>query len=118
MYRWKVVRAICCSLVLAGCGVVGTGDEAAARKAVLKVLKDPDSAKFGQFKLAGPEGPTGKQGACLVVNAKNSMGGYTGDQSAMLFRAKRDGEWEVFGMESETTCQILMNQRKDDARSD
>lgn len=66
--------------LLAGCG-----EEPGARKAVLAHLKDPDSAKFGEFSLAG------KNGACLTVNAKNSMGGYTGDQQAAL--CKLAGKW-------------------------
>jgi hypothetical protein len=79
------------ALLLVACG----GDESAAKKAVLANLKDPDSAKFGKFSLAGTKG------ACLTVNAKNSMGGYTGDQQALLSR-KEDNSWMVLGVEDQS----------------
>jgi hypothetical protein len=50
----------------------------AAQSAVQKSLKDPDSAKFGDFYLYD------EKQACLTVNARNSYGGYTGDQLAVL----------------------------------
>lgn len=54
-----------------------------------KGLKDPASARFGTM-LAG----TDKDGSvivCLLVNAKNSYGGYTGEkpQMGMLIRDKK-----------------------------
>ena len=57
-------------------------DETEAQKAVLKVLKDPDSAKFGRFTLMKNEV------ACLTVNSKNSMGGYVGDKEAVLMKSQ------------------------------
>lgn len=69
------------SLLLAACG----GAETEARKAVLKMLKDPDSAKFGKFTNVN------EKAACLTVNARNSMGGYTGDQQAYLIID--EGKW-------------------------
>lgn len=58
--------------------------EKEAREIVLTILKDPDSARFGKFTVFGEK-------ACLTVNAKNSMGGYTGDQQAVLKKTK--GKW-------------------------
>jgi hypothetical protein len=49
-----------------------TGQDSGAEKAVLASLRDPDSAKFGKFTLVGQDR------ACLTVNARNSVGGYTG----------------------------------------
>ena len=77
-----------CVLLLVGCG----GDEAAAQKAVLGSLKDPASAKFGKFS------PVGKKWACLTVNAKNSMGGYTGDQQAYLLK-EGENSWFVIDLD-------------------
>ena len=84
MLQRNVIGCICTLLPVA-CG----GDEAATKKkAVLGSLKAPGSAKFGKFSLAG------KNGECLTVNAKNSMGGYTGDQQAYLIgKAKINGLW-------------------------
>lgn len=75
------VLAACIALLLIGCG----GAESEAKKAVLEILKDPDSAKFGKFTNID------NKAACLTVNARNSMGGYTGDQQASLI--KQEGKW-------------------------
>ena len=89
MLKRNVLGCVC-ALLLVACG----GDEATAKKAVLGSLKDPESARFGKFSLAG------KQGACFTVNAKNSMGGYTGDQQAYLVR---EGEkaWVVIDIDKD-----------------
>ena len=73
--------------LLAACG----GVENEAKTAVLARLKDPDSAKFGKFTQAD------ENNACLTVNARNSMGGYVGNQQASLVR--KDGKWFVIDIE-------------------
>ena len=73
--------------LLSACGVSRSG----AEKAVRENLKDPDSARFGDFYY---NDKTHK--GCLAVNAKNSMGGYTGYQLASL--EKTENGWEVFGI--------------------
>jgi len=90
MIKRNVIAGSICALLLVACG----GDEAAAKKAVLGHLKDPDSAKFGKFSLAGTKG------ACLTVNAKNSMGGYTGDQQAFLLKDSEKG-WIVIAIDKD-----------------
>lgn len=72
---------------LIACG----GAESEAKNAVLKSLKDPDSAKFSKFTNIDDKA------ACLTVNARNSMGGYTGDQQASLI--KQEGQWIVVGID-------------------
>ena len=64
---------------------------AEAKNTVLASLKDPDSAKFGQFTIEN------EKFACLDVNAKNSFGGYTGMQSATLLR--ENGKWVSLGID-------------------
>ncbi|MDO8787692.1 MAG: hypothetical protein Q7J42_06445 [Sulfuritalea sp.] len=110
MVNRNVITVGICALLLVACG----GDEAVAKKSVLGSLKDPDSAKFGKFVLAGNESASGKQGACLEVNAKNAMGGYTGAQQAQLFRAKKGEEWQLFGIDAmdQAMCIELMTQKK------
>ena len=66
--------------------------ETEVKNAVLEGLKDPESAKFGAFKLVGSEG------ACLVVNARNSFGGYGGDKQALVM--KLQGQWVLVSTES------------------
>jgi hypothetical protein len=91
-----VATMFCAAIFLVGCG----GDERAAKKVVLENLKDADSAKFGKFALLD------EKYACLTVNAKNSMGGYTGDQQAFL--KKIDGEWQLFFIE-ETSQEMCID---------
>jgi len=75
------------ALLLTACG----GAESEAKKAVLGSLKDPDSAKFGKFTQVN------EKSACLTVNARNSMGGYTGDQQAWLI--KQENAWVVLDID-------------------
>lgn len=98
MVNRNVIAGGISALLLVACG----GDEAAAKKAVLGSLKDPDSAKFGQFSLAGTKG------ACLTVNAKNSMGGYTGDQQAYLLREGEKG-WIVIDINGKLSHEICLS---------
>ena len=48
--------------------------ERIAKETILSMLKDPDSAKFGDV-FVGRNGTM-----CGTVNSKNSFGGYTGAQ--------------------------------------
>jgi hypothetical protein len=52
-------------------------------------LKDPDSARFGRM-IAGRDSG-GSIVVCLMVNGKNSYGGYSGEKPfmGMLFRDKK-----------------------------
>lgn len=61
----------------------------AVEKGVREVLKDPDSARFGRM-VAGSNGADTVT-VCLMVNAKNSYGGYTGEKPYMglLFTDKK-----------------------------
>ena len=83
--------------------IEGQSIESEVKKAVLAGLKDPDSAKFGSFKLIDEEH------ACLTVNAKNAMGGYTGNQQA--FVQKVDGYWFLLTAEgmSQDQCVVVFN---------
>ena len=78
------------SVVLSAC----SGEKSSAQKAVVSNLKDPDSAKFGEFTRFGEDL------ACLGINAKNSLGGYTGEQQAMII--KKAGEWHVIAVQKIT----------------
>lgn len=78
-----------------------TLSESDAKNAVLKILKDPDSAKFGRFEQIT------NTGACLAVNAKNSYGGYTGEQQAFLI--KKDAfNWVVIEL-SEVSYEMCID---------
>lgn len=82
----RVALALACIAPIAACS-----DRSGAEEAVRKELKDPSSAQFGELYFNDKT-----QKGCLAVNAKNSMGGYTGDQQAYVKR-KGDG-WEVNGI--------------------
>lgn len=55
--------------------------EMAMKKQVVGYLVDPESARFRSIYLSPKDGVI-----CGVVNAKNRMGGYTGDTRFMLFQ--------------------------------
>ncbi|KWT72360.1 hypothetical protein APY04_0154 [Hyphomicrobium sulfonivorans] len=57
---------------------ISTADEHNAKQAVTASLKDPTSAKFGP--VVGAVDASGVKYACGTVNAKNSFGGYTGNE--------------------------------------
>ena len=63
---------------------------------VFSSLKDPESAQFGDVILIDH----GK-GACVAVNAKNTYGGYTGLQQAMLMNMDNIG-WQLLDIRSVT----------------
>ncbi len=79
--RHVIVIAAGC-LALAGC----QGSKRSAEAFVRANLKDPDSAKFGDYYYN-----RATKRACLTVNARNSMGGYTGDEQVRLMIG--DGGW-------------------------
>lgn len=72
----KYVVSIAALLLLSGCS-----DTSAVKNAVKENLVDPSSAEFGEITIVN--GTFGKL-ACATVNARNSFGGYTGDQQITL----------------------------------
>ena len=102
------------ALALIGISLVGCDNKPFAKvqpteeeklQAVVRVsLKDPDSAKFGKVSVVK------ESNACVTVNAKNSLGGYTGDQQAFLM--KSNGLWEVLSIDEMTheRCIEIMSQ--------
>jgi hypothetical protein len=85
MKKWKL-----CALVLTA-SLAGCSDRSGAEKAVREIMKDPGSAKFGEFYF----NKKNKKG-CMTVNGKNSMGGYTGNQQAYVQQTKNG--WEALGI--------------------
>jgi hypothetical protein len=85
-----------------------TSNRSGAEEEVRRNLKDPESAKFGDFYF----NPTTKK-ACLVVNAKNAMGGYTGDGVILL--NKTDDGWQYVS-DNDTdfdTCKTALADKAD-----
>jgi hypothetical protein len=72
------------SILLTGCD----GLQGGAEDAVRSMLKDPESARFGEFYYNSET-----KLACLAVNAKNSMGGYTGFKQIELRQTENGWEW-------------------------
>ncbi|MBP7080040.1 MAG: hypothetical protein KBA96_02920 [Rhodocyclaceae bacterium] len=62
-----------------------SADQLSAQKAVAKVIKNPEEAKFGEFTIAGPHG------ACMTVFKKNWQS--LGTHEAFLLR--KDGGWDA-----------------------
>ena len=92
--KTKMLSALAIPLALAACS-----GRSGAEDAVRERLKDPDSAKFGEFYY---NSTTGK--ACLTTNAKNSMGGYTGDSQSHLSKDKEGWHYEGDLEESSADC--------------
>lgn len=69
--------------------ILDKSDIAAVQAGTRSSLKDPDSARFG--KMVAGTNAKGDVIVCLMVNAKNSYGGYTGEKPhfGMLFREKK-----------------------------
>lgn len=65
---------------------------------VLASLVDPDSARIGEITEFVDYG---KEMACVMVNAKNRMGGYTGEQ-AVIAAKDPGGKWSVLPMGNAT----------------
>lgn len=88
---------ICATVILLLCAISACSpkpeapkqtDDALIRPIVINNLKDPESARFGIITVI--EGSF----ACATVNAKNSLGGYTGDQQAILTKLISGG-WRL-----------------------
>ncbi len=90
----KKLCALAIPLALAACS-----GRSGAEKAVREALKDPDSAKFGEFYY---NSSTGK--GCLTTNAKNSMGGYTGDSQSHLTKDSDGWHYEADSDQSPEDC--------------
>ena len=106
MNRNTLLGALALPLALAAC----SGQRSGAEEAVRDALKDPDSAKFGEFYF---NSKTGR--GCLTTNAKNSMGGYTGDSQSHL---RRDKEGWHYVSDSEETPGDCRAGYADKARSE
>jgi hypothetical protein len=91
------VVALACITLLSACS-----GRSGAEDAVRRSLKDPDSAKFGTFYSNSKTGY-----ACLTTNAKNSMGGYTGDKQVHLKHDKDGWTYMNDAEESESDCKEL-----------
>lgn len=95
----RVTMALALVASLAACNSLQRG----AEKAVRENLKDPDSAKFGSFYYNAK-----LKRACFTVNARNSMGGYTGDQQVALLRSDKEGwAWISSTTQSQEACRSI-----------
>lgn len=100
----KKLMPLAALAMLAGCG-----EEEGAQQAVREILKDPDSARFGEFYY---NSDTKK--ACLGVNAKNSMGGYTGETQATLVNGEKGWVYIYDAELSHEDCKKLYADKADD----
>lgn len=77
---------------------------------VKEVLKDPDSARFSGFGASVSDG--GTIVACGFVNAKNSLGGYTGRSPFMglIMRGTYETKFVVVSMGSDPDEETVTRQ--------
>ncbi len=86
----KTVSSILIYIIFTNMAFAFSFEQTEIKKAVINVLKDPNSVIFGDLEVKNKM-------ACLEVNAKNSFGGYTGKQEAML--SKVEGKWLLVTIE-------------------
>lgn len=74
---------------VAGCGPSESQKtESDIQNAVPADMIDPNSAIFGELSFTAS-----RNSACITVNGKNSFGGYTGNQQAIVRRDPQTGAW-------------------------
>lgn len=91
------MKRIVLATILIFISACGQGGD--VRAAVQKTLIDPESARFGKSFVS----KDGRR-ACIDVNAKNSYGGYTGEQMIQLWKEGDDKEWTVGGSTGLVKC--------------
>lgn len=96
----KYPLSIAALFLLAGCS-----DSGAVKDAVTERLKDAGSAEFGEITIV--DGVAGKF-ACASINARNSFGGYTGEQQITLTDLGGEG-WVWVDEGAEVTHQSCVN---------
>jgi hypothetical protein len=95
------------AIILSGCATpppqppaslsaLSSEQQAQFASTIRAVLKDPDSARFGDMVIVD-----NGYGACVEVNSKNSMGGYSGFQQAVLVHSETFG-WSVATIKDST----------------
>jgi hypothetical protein len=83
-------------------------DRATLEQLIAASLKDPDSARFsGKIVIVN-----GKA-ACVEVNAKNSFGGYTGFQQAMLVKFSGSSVWTFISVKdiNQELCTYVLDKK-------
>ena len=102
-------------ILIAGFGLLaGCSDKGAVEEAVKDILNDPDSARFGEITIV--DTADGRK-ACATINAKNRMGGYTGDKQMTLFYNDDLEKWSVVNdwEFSHETCIDIISDNQEDA---
>jgi hypothetical protein len=92
-----VIVMTAAALALAGCS-----QRSAVEGAVKDNLKDPDSVRFGTFYYN-----RSSKRACITVNAKNSMGGYTGDKQVRMEKTTDGWQWIEDREETPDDCRAF-----------
>ena len=85
LLKQLILLFACCALCACG------SEERAARTTILDELKDPGSAQFADFTVSKQ-----RTVSCVGVNAKNSMGGYVGEEQWYLWRRSANTPWTSF----------------------
>jgi cytochrome c2 len=87
------------ALALASCA----SPEEEAKDAVRRELKNPESARFGEYTLIGNR-------ACLAVSAPGASPGFSGERQAVVLKAETHGEnrkWSLAGVYEERHDQCV-----------
>jgi len=87
----KILTTLMFCLLITAC----SSDESEIKSVVRASLKDPESARFGR--LSNTITAIDFKFVCIYVNAKNSMGGYTGEKLFVLKKGlSKASRWKVY----------------------
>jgi hypothetical protein len=87
------------------------GDRAQIIAAIKAKAIDPDSVRVNGIMMLPPV--NGKKGACATVNAKNRLGGDTGNQSMTVYY--ENGRWRAGAATPYLTCEDIREMRQSEA---
>ncbi|WP_057884189.1 hypothetical protein [Tsuneonella troitsensis] len=88
--------------------LVGCSNRSTIESDIREGLIDPESARFGE--LIEYTDDEGDQLACIMVNAKNRMGGYTGEKMMLAVKGE-DGKWRGGEGPSGLDCRTFVDSR-------
>lgn len=82
---------------------ISASDRTQIVSAIRQKMIDPDSLRVSSIIMYPPI--NGVKGACAVINAKNSFGGYTGNQSIIIYH--ENGRWRAGSASDILDCNAM-----------
>lgn len=109
----RIILGAVVAFMLVGVANAAGNDRAQIIAAIKERMIDPDSLKVNKITMYPPI--NGVKGACASINAKNRLGGYTGNQNIIIYNEK--GKWRAGSATSILTCEEMQGLHRDHAMS-